>query len=45
MENKGLKSAFLILLGMTTLRDISGQLWGKAAIILRGKLQKYFISI
>lgn len=29
MKKEGLKSAFLILPGMTTHRDISGKLWRK----------------
>lgn len=34
MEKEGLKFAFLILPGMTTLRDSSG---GKTAVILKDK--------
>lgn len=32
IEKEGLKSAFLILPGMTAHRDVSGQLWGKLCL-------------
>lgn len=42
MEKEGLKSAFLILCGMTTHRDISGQLRGKDSYYFKRQIIETF---
>lgn len=39
---KRLKTAFLILLGMTTHRDISEQLWGKDSYYFKKQIIEIF---